>query len=330
MDTLKWTRRKVRCLTMIGALCFCMWCVESAVAVSAERNKFPTKMIRVIVPSPAGASIDMEPRGFVAYLSKNLGVDLIIENIPGAGGKIGLTKVWKADPNGYTLIYHPIPQSIMNEYLFNTEFKISGFTHVFGLFTTNVVLLVHPDNWKTMEEFIKVAREKPLSGGIPSPGSTSHILGLDSVDRLGIKVNWVIYEGSAEVISNLAGKHLDFAIISTNSAQPMVAAGKVRPIFVYSEEPDKIFPNVPYPSKLGYNLVTMAAVRGFLAPPNTPADRVKILEESMLKTAKDPVFVDWAKQRKFEVTPLVGSKYLAVTQQHYMIIEKYKGLFKSK
>jgi hypothetical protein len=50
----------------------------------------------------------------------------------------------------------------------------------------------------------------------------------------------------------------------------------------------------------------------------------------MLKTAKDPVFVDWAKQRKFEVTPLVGSKYLAVTQQHYMIIEKYKGLFKSK
>lgn len=329
MDTFKWIERKGYHLAMLAmAFCFAVGCLGSVKA--AEKVTFPTKMIKVIVPQSPGGSIDMEPRGFLPFLSKNLGVDLVIENMPGAGGKMGLTKVWKSAPDGYTLIYHGIPQSIMNEYIFKTEFKTSGFTHVFGLCTTNMVLLVHPDNWKTMEEFLNLAREKTLSGGVPSPGSTSHICGLVSVDRLGMKANWVPYDGSGEVLSNLAGKHLDFAIVSTNSAQTLAAAGMVRPLMVYSDGPDEVFPNVPYPSKLGYSMTTMSAVRGFVAPPNTPADRVKTLGEAMLKTAKDPAFVEWAKKRKFEITPLEGNKYLAETQKQYTILEKYKGLFKSQ
>lgn len=328
MGNLKWLREKNGCLTVLALMfCFCAWMGS---AKATEKDKFPTKAIKVIVPQSPGGSIDMEPRGFAPYLSKTLGVDIMLENFPGAGGKMGLTKVWKADPDGYTLLYHGIPQSIMNEYLFKTEFKTSGFTHVFALCITNMVLLVHPDNWKTMDEFLKVAREKTLSGGVPSPGSTSHICGLVSVERLGMKANWVPFDGSGEVLSNLAGKHLDFAIVSTNSAQTLVAAGKVRPLLVYSDGPDQVFPDVPFPSKLGYSMTSMSAVRGFVAPPNTRPDRVKILEEAMLKTTRDPVFADWAKNRKLEITPLEGKKYFAETQSQYRILEQYKGLFKSQ
>lgn len=328
MGNLKWLREK-KCYVIILTLTFCL-CTWMGSAKAAEKDKFPTKAIRVIVPQSPGGSIDMEPRGFTPYLSKTLGVDIMLENLPGAGGKMGLTKVWKADPNGYTLLYHGIPQSIMNEYLFKTDFKTSGFTHVFGLCTTNMILLVHPDNWKTMDEFLKVAREKNLSGGIPSPGSTSHICGLASVDRLGMKANWVPFDGSGEVLSSLAGKHLDFAIVSTNSAQSLVAAGKLRPLLVYSDGPDQVFPDVPFPSKLGYNMTIMSAVRGFVAPPNTQPDRVKILEEAMLKTARNPVFLEWAKNRKFEITPLEGKKYFVETQKQYSLLDQFRGLFKSQ
>ncbi|MFB3884408.1 MAG: Bug family tripartite tricarboxylate transporter substrate binding protein [Thermodesulfobacteriota bacterium] len=326
MENLKGLRGRKGCAIILAlAFCLCIWMASTEAA-----EKFPAKAVRVIVPQSAGGSIDMEPRGFTPYLSKTLGVDIILENLPGAGGKMGLTKVWKADPNGYTLLYHGIPQSIMNEYLFKTEFKTSGFTHVFGLCITNMVLLVHPDNWKTFDEFLKVAREKTLSGGVPSPGSTSHICGLATVDKLGMKANWVPFDGSGEVLSSLAGKHIDFAIISTNSAQPLVAAGKIRPLLVYSDAPDSVFPDVPFPSKLGHNMTVMAAVRGFVAPPNTPPDRVKILEDAMLKTARSPAFLEWAKNRKIDITPLDGKKYLGETQKQYVLLDQFRNLFKSQ
>lgn len=314
----------------IFALAFCLCALSTQNVTAAEKDRFPTKTITVIVPQAPGGSIDLAPRGFGAFLGKNLGRNVVIENIPGAAGKIGLTKVWKAKPDGYTLVYHGIPQSIMNEYISKTEYKTSDFRHIFALSINNMVLLVHPDDWRTMDEFLTVAREKTLSGGLASVGSSAHICGLISAENLGMKVNWVPFEGGMEALSQLAGKHLDFAITSTETALTMVIAGKVRPLLVYSQEPDQLLPDVPFPSKLGYNMPMMSSIRGFVAPPNTPIDRVKTLEDAMLKTARDPVYVDWTKKRKLITTPLEGDKYLAETLKQYALLEKYKGFFKSQ
>ena len=320
---------KKGCLAVLAiALCLLVGGVRNAPA--AEQGGFPNKTIKVIVPQSPGGALDMEPRGFLPYLSKKLGVDILIENMPGAGGKMGLSKCWKAKPDGYTLLYHGIPQSIMSEYLFQTEYKTNEFTHVFGLLSTNMVLLVHPDRWKTMEEFLKYAREKTVVGGLPSPGSTSHICGLVSVDKLGMKVNWIPYNGSSEVLTGIAGKHLDFGIISTNSAQAMVSAGRLRPLMVYAEGPDASFPDVPFPEKLGYKMTTMAAIRGFVAPPATPAKLVKTLSDAMFSTVDNQDFVAWTKRVKLEILPLSGSKYLAATNEQYATLETYKKLFKNQ
>ncbi len=318
------------CYWAIAAMAFFLWSFGVDKVPAAERDRFPNKTIKVIVPQSPGGSLDMEPRGFLPYLKKILGMDLTIEYMPGAGGKLGLSKCWQAKPDGYTLLYHGIPQSIMSEYLFHTEYKTKEFAHVFGLVGTNMILLVHPDNWKTMEEFLKVAREKYLSGGLPSPGSTSHICGLVTVDKLGMKVNWVPYNGASEVLAGVAGKHLDFGIVSANSAQAMVSAGKLRPLLVYSQGPDQGFPEVPYPEKLGYKMTTMSAIRGFVAPPKTPPSVVKILGEAMLKTAADPSFLAWVKKVKLEMAPLDGRAYLAETEKQYALVETYKRLFKTQ
>lgn len=323
-----WQEKK--CFPIIILLTFsCVFGLGSSQA--AEKDRYPNKTIHVIVPQSPGGALDMEPRGFLPYLKKILGVDFLIENIPGAGGKMGLYKCWKAKPDGYTLLYHGIPQSIMSEYLFQAEYKTSEFTHVFGLLNTNMILFGHVDNWKTAEEFLKAAREKMLTGGLPSPGSTSHINGLITVDKMGIKVNWVPYNSSGEVLAGVAGKHLDFGIISTNSAQAMVAAGKIRPLLVYSHGvPDPGFPDVPFPEKLGYKMTTMSAIRGFIAPPKTSASQVKVLSDAMFKVTANPDFVAWTNKVKLETTPLDGRQYLAETQKQYVLLETYKKLFKSQ
>jgi len=300
----------------------------SLFAFGAEKIKFPTRAIKVIVPQSPGGAIDMEPRAMLPYLSKILGVDMLIENVPGAGGKMGLTKCWKSPPDGYTILYHGIPQSIMNEYLFTTEVKTREFTHIFALLNTNMILFVHPESYRSMEELARAAREKALAGGVPSPGSTSHICGLVIADKLGMKVNWIPFNSASEVLTGVAGKHLDFGITSTNSAQPLAAAGKIRPLLVFSQGPDNVFPDVPYPGKLGYQISTMSAIRGFVAPPKTPSHIVKILSNAMFKTAKNPEFIEWAQKRKIEISPLNSAEYRAATEKQYVLLENYKRFFK--
>lgn len=319
--------RNGRCLLafVITAFYLSAFCPGSVLA--AEKDRFPAKTIRVIVARSPGGGADLEPRVFLPSLSKKLGVDMLIENIPGAGGKLGVTKAWKAQPNGYTLLYNILPLSIMTEYLFNAEFKTLEFTHVFGLLSTNLVLLVPTDNWKTMEEFCNYGRGKTLSGGIPELGGASHICGLAAADKLGIKVNWVPYSSSSELISAVAGKHLDFGITSTNSAQPMEAAGRIRALMVFARGPDEVFPEVPFPAKLGYQIPSMSVIRGFIAPPKTPANLVKTLSDAMFKAAADPAFVAWTKKAKVTITPLDGIKYLAEVEKQYAIVEPYKKLF---
>jgi len=313
---------------LLMALCLFMY--GSPNAAAAAVGMFPDKKIKAIVAQTPGGSFDMEMRGFIPYVKKYLGEDMVIEYMPGAAGKMGLSKCWNAKPDGYTLIYNGIPQSIMTEYLFQTDYKTREFTHVFGLSSTVMVLCVHPDNWKTMEEFLKVAREKTLTGGLPSPGSASHINGLISVDKLGMKVSWVPYEGAAGVITGVAGKHLDFAILSTTSAYPMVTAGKLRPLMIYSPGQDASFPEVPFPEKLGYKMTMMSTIRGFLAPPKTPAKVVKILNNAMLRASQDPAYAAWTKKVNLEITPLDARQYLAETEGQYAILETYKKLFKKQ
>lgn len=320
--------RKKWCFLVVAMFCF--WIFDAANVGAAEKDRFPSKTIKVIVPQTPGGTADAVPRAFVRFLSKRLGVDVVIENVPGAGGKMGLTKCWKADPNGYTLIYTGLPMSIMSEYLFQAEYKTREFTHIFGLLTSNLILLAHPDNWKTMDQLLTASREKTLSGGVPAVGTASHINGLVMGDKLGMKISWVPYNSSGEVLAGVAGKHLDFGIISTDSAQTMAAAGKVRPLLVYSPASDPGFPEVPFPEKLGYKMPTMSTIRGFIAPPKTPAERVKILSEAMFKTASDPEFVDWAKKLQLDITPRDGRKYLAETEKQYIILGPYRHLFKSQ
>ncbi len=301
-------------------------CFFSASTGLASEASFPAKPIRLIVPWEAGSGTDMQARGIVPYMEKYLKTRVSIENIPGAGSKIGLTKAWNSEPDGYTLIYHIIPSSITTQYMLQGNFNVKDFSHIYAVSKTDQVLVVHADSWKDWNDFLAAAKSKTLSGGCSSLAGATHLMGLSTAKKLGLKVNWIPYTGGSAALTALAGKHLDFVITFSPTAVPLVRAGKVRPILMFADEKDDTFPQAPTAKEKGLDMPLLPSILGLVGPPNIPADRVKILEQGMAKVVKDPEFLEWAKKQSIDAFPLTAKQYHDHVMQQYEVVETFKDI----
>ena len=297
-------------------------------AVPVHAQKFPTKPVKLIVTAAAGGGEDTEARAIAPYVEKHLGTSIVIENQPGAGGKIAFEKFQKVEPDGYTLITYTFPKSVIIEYEGATGYKTRDFTPVFAWSRSSQLLVVNAESWKTFEEFLKAAKGKTLSGGLSGRGSTTHLMGLIALDELGINANWVPYEGSAGSVAALAGKHLDFTICLATSAVSLIQAGKLRPLLLFSDKRDPYLADVPIPKDLGYDMTFIPTLRGVEAPPNTPAAVVKILEDAFRKAAAEQGFAEVAKKRKIVLQPVGSAEYAKAVSDVYPRIAKLKDMLK--
>jgi tripartite-type tricarboxylate transporter receptor subunit TctC len=291
------------------------------------QEKFPTKPINLIVPIAVGSGMDMEARGIAPYVQKHLGVTISVENIPGAQTKIGMNKAWKARPDGYTLVIFTMPTPILLEKTVEVDYKTGDFAYVYAWSKNVLGLFVNSETWKTFDEFLNVARKKTLSCGVANLWSVPHLGGLVLSDELGLRVNWVPYDGAGELLTSLAGKHIDFAINMIPSALPLVRAGKIRPLLVLADSHD-YYPGVPIPKDMSYKIDVIASIRGIAASPNTSSDRIKILESAFSKAVQDKQYLEWAKRSEIPISPIESRQLTESTIEMYKIVEKYSDLLK--
>lgn len=299
--------------------------VFSTLAMGAD---YPRKPIRIIVTAGPGGGEDVEARGLSPFLEKHLGVNIMVEDIAGAGGKIAFEKFQKTEPDGYTLLTHSFPKGIILEYMGKVNFRTRDFVPITIWSRSYQILVVHADTWKTFDEFVKAAKVKLLSGGLSGRGSLTHLAGLVAMDELGIKVNWVPYDSASESLGALAGKHLDFTICLPTSAAPLIAASRLRGLMIFGGAKDPYFPNIPIPKDLGYNMQTLETLRGLSAPPKTPASIVKVLEDAVAKAIKEPGFIEFAKKRGLILAPMTSKEYAKATLEAYPQVEKYQQMLR--
>ncbi len=296
----------------------------------ANSADFPKKPVKIIVTADIGGGEDSEARAIAPFLEKHLGVNVTIENQAGAGGKIAFERFQKTEPDGYTLITYTFPKSVIIEYMMKANYRTKDFTPIYAWSRSNHLLVVHTDTWKTLDEFVKAGKTRVLSGGLPGRGTPSQLAGLETVDKLGIKVNWVPYEGAAGSLAALAGKHLDFTICIPATATSLIDAGKIRPLVLFSEEKDPFFPHVPLSRDLGFDITPIPGIRGIEAPPRTPAQIVKIIEEAAAKAVKEPGFLDWAKKKKVVLHPLNAQEFGQVIEATYPKAVKFQTMLGEK
>lgn len=293
----------------------------------AQADDFPRHPVKLTVPFGPGSGTDLVARAIQPYLKRPLGVPLMIENVPGADSRIGLTKIHQANPDGYTIGIHGFPAPLINEMLYGLPFRASDYTFIYAWTMNPQLIFVAEGTWKTFDDFLVEARKRTITLGMAGMGTVSHLMALLMEKHLNLKFNYVPYTGSGESLTALAGKHIDASFSSTDSALGLVRGKKIRPIISCAFNPDPNFPEIPLSTK--YNIPTIVMTRGVFGPPKMPQNRVRILEKAFAEAVAEPKLVEWAKSRGMEHVSLNSKRYQEIVDKQQVLLKEFKDAFKA-
>jgi tripartite-type tricarboxylate transporter receptor subunit TctC len=264
-------------------------------------DPFPAKEIRFIVPWNAGGSNDISART-LAQIAAEDGVRIVVENVPGATGAIGMTKVANAEPDGYTLgMGTSSTLALIAQGL--TPLRNEQFAPIARVTTDPLILLVPANSpYGTLESFLAHMKANPgkVSIGIPGTNNLNHIFAVMTGRAAGVDTLAVPYTGGSKVMADLAGKQIEAGVLKPSESKSQIDGGLVKPIAVFGNERIKSLPDVPTFKEKGYNvfpygpLVQMAYI---VAPAKTPpAVREKLIA----------MFQKWIRSDKYKASSEAG------------------------
>ena len=276
------------CARLIGAL--------AMLSVSAPlwaADPFPSKEIRLVVPWNAGGSNDIAARA-LAQLAAEQGVRVIVENVPGATGSIGMSKVANAEPDGYTIgMGTSSTLALIAQNL--TPLRNEQFAPIARVTIDPLVLLVPATGpATTLDSFISHLKKNPGKVSIGTPGSNNlnHIFAVMTGRAAGVEVIAVPYSGGSKVIADLAGKQIDAAVLKPSESKALIDGGLVKPIAVFANERLNALPEVPTFKEKGFDifpygpLVQMAYIVAPAATPQPVRERLVAIFSKAIQSAK--------------------------------------------
>lgn len=269
---------------VLGAVIF------AATAASAVAQAFPTKPIKIIVPVAAGGGTDLLARTLGQKVGELLGQPVVVENILGAGGNIGVQTVAKAAPDGYTLLLSPATIATNVAVFRKLPYDLLKDLQTVTLVgQTSVVLVVHPSfSAKTVAEFVDAAKQKPgsLNYGSAGIGSPQHLQSELFAQRTGISGNHVPYKGQSQAMTDLVGGQLQYMFSPLQNALPFIREGRIRALGVASPQRNPALPQMPSFAELGYKDVDFSNWFALYAPAGTPAAVVKRLSDAFVQVGR--------------------------------------------
>jgi len=259
-------------------------------------SKFPERPIRLVVGFPPGGATDILARILSQHMPESIGQPVVVDNRGGASGTIAAAMVAKAPPDGYTIMMVPSgPYTISASTYSNLPYDaVRDFTGVSLLaWVTNVIVVPQASPVKTLQDIIRMAKEKPGQVTFSSSGSGSlHHLAGEVMKRLtGTEMIHVPFKGGGPALTALAGGEVTFGFTSMPSAMPLINAKRVRPIAVTSEKRMSALPATPTMTEAGVPPPPGLDIRewyGVIVPAATPAPIVNKLNAEMVKAFKRP------------------------------------------
>jgi tripartite-type tricarboxylate transporter receptor subunit TctC len=278
--------------------------------VGHAQSNFPQRDITFIVPWNAGGSNDVAARALDPILREQ-GIKIVIENVVGATGSIGMRRIASSAPDGYT-IGMGTSSTLALIAQGKTNLKNSEFTHIARVSTDPLLLLVPSSApQKSLEEFISYMRSNPDKVTIGTPGNynINHIFASMTARAAGVNYVNVPYTGGAKVVGDLLGRHVDSGVLKPSETLGQIQENLLRPLGVFAGQRLEQFPDVPTFKDKGFDVfpygpvVQMAYV---VAPANLPADVRTKLITSFRAAITDPRFKEFANKNAFLVDDLTG------------------------
>ena len=260
--------------------------------INAAGQDWPVKPVRIIVPFPPGGSADLMPRAVTEKLAEKWAQRVLVENRPGAAGNIGADAVFRAEPDGYTLLSGPPPPLVINRLLYpNLSYDSTQFVAVSVIGAIPNVLLVHPKtNVESVQELIALAKANPgkLNYASQGSGTTSHLTAeLFKSMAGGLAIQHVPYKGTAPALADLLGGQVEMMCDNLGVSLPHVRSGKLKALAVASAKRVSFLPNVP---ALAETLPGFEAVAwfGIVGPPGMPAAIAQKISADVKEALKYP------------------------------------------
>src|SRR3954467_13834325 len=259
---------------------------------AALAENYPSHPITVIVPFSAGGPSDAMMRILAERMKTTLGEAILIENVTGAGGSLGVGRTVRSPPDGYTVGFGHLGTNVANGAIYKLGYDLVADLEPVVLLPSNPMVIVSKNAVpaKSLKELLAwlKAQPKPPTAGTAGAGSGSHIAGLYFENVTGIKLQYVPYRGTAPAMTDLVAGQIDMIVDQTSNSIAQVRAGTIRAYAVTDSKRVEQASDVPTTDEAGLPGFHMTLWSGLWVPKGTPKEIVAKLNAATVDALNDP------------------------------------------
>ena len=275
---------------------------------AAGAENYPTRAITMIVPFPAGGATDTLARFLAEKMRAILGQSVIIENVAGAAGSIGVGRAVRAAPHGYTLSIGTSTTHMLTGGLYALSFDLLKDLEPVIQIGSEPLLIVGrkslpADDLKGLIGWLKANPDR-ASVGIAGVGATGHLTGISFQKETGTKFQFVPYRGNAPAMQDLLAEQIEFMIEPSSNFKSLVGAGSVKPFAITGKARLPSWPDIPTADEAGVPGFFASLWYGLWVPQDTPKDIIAKLNATMVQDLADPSVQKRFEELGIQITPL--------------------------
>jgi tripartite-type tricarboxylate transporter receptor subunit TctC len=325
-------KNKQKEIVMKARLAVCAWVVTCAITSSATAQPWPSRSISIVVPFSAGGPTDTLVRIISEPMRRFLGQTVVVDNITGGGGTIGVGRVARAPPDGYTVSVGHWGTHVINGAYYKLNYDLMKDLEPVGLFADNpqVVVSNNAVPAKDLKELVAWIKGNPdkVKFGTGGIGGASHIAGIYFMNRVGIKTEYIAYRGGAPAMQALLSGEVNVYLTQVASAVPQTRPGKIRAYMVTAKNRQVAAPEIPTADEAGMPGLYTAVWHGLWVPKGTPRDINMKLNAALVEAMQDPLvrkrFIDLGQ----EIPAREGMTQQALARHQKAEIDKWWPLMR--
>jgi tripartite-type tricarboxylate transporter receptor subunit TctC len=270
----------------------------------AQAQSYPSRAITLVVPFPPGGSTDAAARIMAERMRGSLGQPIVIENVGGAGGSIGVGRVARSAPDGYTFDIGQWDTHV-GSIIYKLDYDLEKDFEPIGLISNNPQLMVAKNDLpaQNLAELVSWMKANPGKINFVNQNAAANVSGVLFENLTGQKVQFIPYRGAGPAMTDLVSGMVDLLVVQGAVALPQIRGGKIKALANLSAQRSASMPDIPTADETGVPGLYMSGWFGFFAPKGTPKDVIARLNAATVEALADPAIQKRFTELGLDVAP---------------------------
>ena len=299
----------------------------------ASAQTYPARPITMVVPFAAGGPVDVVARILAVPMGKSLGQTVVVDNTVGAGGSIGVGRVARAAPDGYTVSIGHWSTHVVNGAVYALNYDLLKDLEPVAMIGGNSMLIVSKaavpaKNLGELVAWVK-ANQAKVNVGTAGPGSGTHVSGVYFQNAIGAKLQFIPYKGTGPAMQDLIGGQIDLIVDQMSNSLPQVRSEKIRAYAITAKTRSPAAPDIPTVDEAGLPGFHMSIWYGTWVPRGTPKEAVARLNGAIVESLADANARKRLADLGLEIVPRDQQTQEALGAHHKAEIEKWWPMIKA-